>query len=660
MIGPPVTDGGCDRDEIRFGMKGVTQMRNTNKALIAGAGLISALAGASSGLPQVTVVGGFNYQSWNAGTNVVDVVWRPEAFGKSWADGLRWDWQELDAGGAVVPPVPVRVYDPAVPGITAAYQFPAARAATIKPDGTGNRGPNWESQAPAGRSATLEVWFKAADLTGTHVVWEVGAGNKGAAFALDDGELVTAVSANDGAGGNAFAYEHRQPIASGEWVQAVIVINFAAFRIETWVNGVLVDSESVPPSATYRWGSGNPAGLGTLGSDPLFPDATIAADVIPASEFTDFDGMIAVHRFYGVDLMADEIEANYAALTDGAAVTRRGDFNQDGVVSAADQLDMVTWFAQTTTAPTGPVSFPFPSNPAGGIQTNDPALDETIEGDFYANRDLGFNPTGGQEPSYLFAALNTLEPVNIHDPAFPSIRTAWVMNGLEGLSGPKLEQADDTTAVRVNFWMHFDDVTGDHCLYEVGGNAVGFSLFSFGDTLAASINTSANDGLDIANISSAPGVLTPGWHHIDIVVRRFAGGGIGQGYEVYLDGAQVAAINDLPGDDGVFGTADDVNLFSPAGGGSSNFIGGNQSGFGTITGTAPLPPGVLATDLTPFNGMVGPIRVIQNQPLPDVIAAEYAAERAQVVIDARNDTDADRAATFFDVILNLAPIDAGL
>lgn len=656
----------------------LTRLAGTCVAMTAGA--------ATFAQPQITVVGGFAYQSWNAGTNVVQDVWRPESFGSSWFDGLRWDWQELDGNDELVIPEPMAVFDPAVPGITKAYQFPAARAATIKPfdladlpdpvlmpdeyaaflASLGNRGPNWENNATVGESATHEIWFKANDLDGTHVLLEIGAENKGMAFALDGAELVTVVRATDGMSGNEFTYEHRETIEAGRWYQAVLVIGFGDFTMRTYLDGVQVDSEFVTPSANYRWTGGNPAGLGTIGSDPEFPDVGIAGGVIPAANFTDFDGMIATHRFYDIDLLPDEILDNYEALTDAGASLRRSDFNQDGAVDDSDQFDYVTWFANSTNAPTGPVEFPFPSSPGGGVQSNDPALDETILGDFIANRDGGFNPTGSQEPSFQFPAMNVLEPVNLYDPAVPSIRTAWVMNGLEGFRGPKFEQADDTTSVRFQSWMYFDDVSGNHCLFEAGGSGVGFSIVSLGDRIAAAVNTSANDGADEITITSAPGVLTPGWHLIELVVRRFTAdtdgdmaADLGQGFEAYVDGVQVAAINDMPGVDGVFGTADDVNNFSPAGAGTSNFIGGNQGAWGQVFGTAYLPAGTLPEDLMPFNGMVGPFRLIQTSPVPADIAAQYVAESSQAVIDARNDTDGDGAATFFDVLANLEVIDAG-
>ncbi|MEO0477229.1 MAG: LamG-like jellyroll fold domain-containing protein, partial [Planctomycetota bacterium] len=196
--------------------------------------------------PQVTVLNGFLLQSWNAATEVPGRDnWHSESPTSSWSNGLRWDWQENtmpDGSGSPVPPSAVPVFDPAAPGIEGAYQFPAARAATILPDGTGARGANWENVAAAGISASFEIWFKPSDLTGSHVLWEIGATNKGVAISLDDDELVFSNAANDGMGGNSYVYEHREPLTGTDWHQAVMVISYNDFTVTSYVNGVAVNT----------------------------------------------------------------------------------------------------------------------------------------------------------------------------------------------------------------------------------------------------------------------------------------------------------------------------------------------------------------------------------------------------------------------------------
>lgn len=607
----------------------------------------------------ITVINGFNLFTWNAGTEYPgDNVWNAEKPSTGFPAGLRWIWTERDGIGDVVAPVLQPVYDPAVPGITGAYKFPEARATSLNLDGS-PRGA-WEGQAQPGESGTFEIWFKPEDLTGTHVLWEIGGDNKGIALALEDDELVYAVRASDGAvdpNTNIIDYQHRQVLTAGEWYQAVMVIDLVSFQVKAYLNGNLVNQQAFTPSATYRWTGGNPAGLGTLGTDPGFPDAGIAGDAVANANLTDFNGLIAIHRFYDLDLFDSEVMDNYDAITDADAADRRADFNGDGTIDEADKLDFLSFAAASDTTPISPFQFPFPHNGSGGVQTNDPAMDETFVGDFAWDLDAGFN-SGGQEPTFQFPVVNVLDPVAVNDPAIPSVRQAFVLNGAEGFRGPKFEFADDTSAVHVLFWLHVDDLVGNHNLFEAGGNGVGFSMFTMGDEIMGHINTSANDGLDEVTVSSGPGVLQTGWRRFEIIVRRFAGGGVGQGYELYMDGQQIAAINDLPGPDGEFGTADDIDNFSPAGTGNTNFIGGNQASLGDDVNSIAIPASVTQDDLTPFNGLVGPFRMIQAQPLPADVASNFAADATQNVLNARVDLNSDGSADFFDVLQQLGIVDA--
>ena len=620
-------------------------------ALIAGLATTSAIA-----QTPITVINGFSLQSWNAGTHAPNTDdWTPEKPGSGWAEAIRWNWAETDGMGDVVIPAIEPVFDDSVPGITGAYHFPAARATTLNPNGTVRQ--SWEPQAQPGEAGTFELWFKTEDLVGTHVLWEMGATNKGVALALDDDELVYSVQATDGAGGNTTSYVHRQQLTDTGWHQAVIVIDLFSFQITSYLDGASVNNASFTPSATYRWTGGNPAGLGMLGSDPGFPDSGIANDAVDTSSLTDYNGWISTMRFYDVDLFANEVLDNYNALTDANAAARRGDYNGDGTVDANDMFDFVVFGSATDTAPITEFVYPFPHDPRGGVQTNDPFMDETYVGDFSWDRDNGFNPTS-QEPTFQFPATNVLDPVAINEPAFPSIRTAFTLDGVEAFRGPKFEQADDTSAVHVLFWLNVADLTGNHCLFEAGGSGVGFSMVTRGDEIGAFINTSATDGLDIAEITSGAGVLQTGWHRFEIIVRRFAGGGVGQGFEIYMDGVQIAALNDQAGPDMEFGTEDDINVFTPGGSGNSNFIGGNQAGYGQVQGTAALPFGFVNGDLTPFNGLAGPFRLIQLQPLPSEVAANFAADADQNVINDRGDVNRDGSANFFDVLQQLRINDA--
>ena len=634
-----------------------TAPRASALMMLAGAAISGIATTAALAQAPITVISGFNFNTWNAGTappNVGD--WTPEKSSTGFANGLRWTWQNVDINGDPIPAAIERVDDPAVPGITGAFRFPDARAASIDQPSGNLR--DWEDQAQPGEAATFELWFKPDDLTGTHVLFETGATNKGVAFALDGDQLVYSVQATDGAGGNETAYVHSEQLTDTGWHQAVITIDLFSFQVTSYLDGQAVNSTSFAPSATYRWTGGNPAGLGMLGNDPLFPDSGIANDAVDPMAITDYNGLISTLRFYDVDLFANEVLDNYNALTDAAAAVRRADFNGDGAANDNDAFDFVSFMTSTNTDPIAAFEFPFPHEPNGGVMTVDPFLDETYAGDFAWDRDTGWL-AGSSEPTFQFPATNVLVPTPVNEPSFPSVRTAFDLDGVEAFRGPKFEFADDTTAGHALMWFYVEDLVGNHCLFEAGGASIGFSIVTRGDEIAGFINTSANDGLDVAEVTSGPGVLQTGWHRFDVIIRRFAGGGVGEGFELYMDGVQVAAINDLPGDDGEFGTADDINLFSPAGAGNTNFIGGNQAGLGQAFGSAALPFGWTGSELTPFNGMVGPFRYIQAQPLPADVAANFDADRSQNVLNGRGDLNHDGSANFLDVLSQLKVIDAG-
>lgn len=636
-------------------MRSNTQIRGRRAArvLVGLAGLAFAGASTAQTVP-ITVVSGFANLFWNAsyaGENS-EVAWRAEQPATNFGNGLRFTYDSMD------PQFPEYVNDPAVPAISGAFRFPEAAGESA--------GSAWEFQAAAGESGTFEVWFKPDNLTGTHVILEIGAGNKGVAICLEDNELVYSASATDGAGGNAYGIVHRETLTDTEWHQAVLRVNYVDFTIDSYLDGALVNSQPIPVvSSTYRWTSANPAGLGRLAGDPLFPDGTVAADAIAAADFTGpFDGLISIFRYYNVDLFDSEIADNYAAITDSGASVRRGDVDGDGVADNSDQLAALSLAEAADTTPIAPgVRLPFLDR-NGGVHMHDPELNELYPGDFHWNSKGGFFQS---EPTFTYPTSGVLDPMEVNDPGFPTIRRAFIMDGSEGFRGPAPTVLDDNNSGHVEFWINPDDLTGNHCVYEIGGDAVGFSICMVGDQLLAAINTSSDDGLDEVEIASAPGAISTGWQKVEMIVRAFnnVDENIGQGIELYVNGVQVAALNDSSGPDGVFGTADDVDVFSPGAGfappftSNNNYVGGNQSGLGDFWSSVRLPSTLTTLDLTPFNGLVGPVKVTQGGPIPSEIAARYAAETGVAGANARNDINGDGSANFLDTIDALREIDAG-
>lgn len=634
------------------------------------AGVCTALLGASA-LAQVPISqpSGASLFTWNASTSSpFTELWTPERpTSRVYPEGLRWAWQNTNTNGDVLPPQVIPVCDESVPGITGAFQFPQARAATNTPNLTSSWGTNWQNQSlnNPGTQATFEIWFKPTDLAGTHVLWEIGAVVRGVAFALENNELVYAAAGTNAGAASSYATAHREPITDTNWHQAAIVLDYIGFEVRSYLDGVLVNTSPIPPAAGYIWANANQAGLGQLGGNPATAPS-IAGEPILAGSFTNYDGMIAIHRYYNEALTDIEVLVNFDAITDTQATQRRGDFNDDGSVDGDDQLSLVQAASQTTTTPYGDVNLPFPAAPLASSITIDPALAEAFTSSFVWHKDSG-GLGSSTNPNFLFPVAGFLIPAKNIDLSAPSVRQGFVLDGTEGMDGPNFEFIEDgaDASARVQLWLHVDDLTGTHCLFELGGTnnttgaGAGVAVFTVGNEVIATANTSSDDGLDRAELSAGPGSLSTGWHLFEVIVRGLTADGIGEGYELYIDGQLVASVNDLPGPDTVFGTADDVDLFSAGNGSANNFVNSNPSAIGWIAGTAPLPAGITDGDVTPFNGLVGPFRVSQNQPTPAEVSLQYANATGQDVINAHLDANNSGAVNFFDVIKVLREIDAG-
>ena len=129
-----------------------TAPRASALMMLAGAAISGIATTAALAQAPITVISGFNFNTWNAGTappNVGD--WTPEKSSTGFANGLRWTWQNVDINGDPIPAAIERVDDPAVPGITGAFRFPDARAASIDQPSGNLR--DWEDQAQPGEAA---------------------------------------------------------------------------------------------------------------------------------------------------------------------------------------------------------------------------------------------------------------------------------------------------------------------------------------------------------------------------------------------------------------------------------------------------------------------------------------------------------------------------
>ncbi len=180
---------------------------------------------------------------------------------------------------------PGTVTDATVPGITAAYAFPAA---------LGEAG---DYRHFAGDDVTFELWFKPDGLSGDHVLFETGGDGSGTVFKLNGNALTFRAQESTTAG--EFAQVSKTNI-DADWQQVVGVIELNV-GITLYHNGQFVDSAAA--SDMDAWVGFNDSGLGR-----------VIGTVAGGGGFTGFDGQIAIMRFYTKALDADMVQDNYLAI----------------------------------------------------------------------------------------------------------------------------------------------------------------------------------------------------------------------------------------------------------------------------------------------------------------------------------------------------------
>jgi hypothetical protein len=207
-----------------------------------------------------------------------DSTWENDGFGGASGNALDWTFD----GGAMSPSA---VSHSGVPGITAAYDFPEAVAASSN---------SYEFFGQNATGYSFELWFNAQDLNGQHVLFETG-GGKGVALTLDGDQV------HGFAGTNDLDVEKSATITQG-WNQVVITGNMNTDQMQFFLNGggrqtgALGNAES--------WSGGNPPGLGQVAG-------VVGGSVTPSGPF---DGQIGLLRFYNAELSAADVEQNYTSI----------------------------------------------------------------------------------------------------------------------------------------------------------------------------------------------------------------------------------------------------------------------------------------------------------------------------------------------------------
>lgn len=194
---------------------------------------------------------------------------------------------------------PVAVSDAVATGITAAYEIGTTGAIA---------GANWSflGQAGGGRANfaqnTFEVFFRVDNLSGNHLIMEIGGSGAGVSLGMQDGNLIWA--SNPGGAGTDTTHSVSTGIGTG-WNHAVGVWNRDTLTTSLYLNGQLVGDAALA-AGTTGWVGGNEATLGGLN--------TSAATTMDLASITEFDGAIAAFNYYREGLTAEQIEANYNAV----------------------------------------------------------------------------------------------------------------------------------------------------------------------------------------------------------------------------------------------------------------------------------------------------------------------------------------------------------
>ncbi|MCP4276572.1 MAG: hypothetical protein GY779_09500 [Gammaproteobacteria bacterium] len=181
-------------------------------------------------------------------------------------------------------------------GITQAYQFDGSGGGTMESlqDISGN---------PTDADTSFELWFRPNSLSGGQILFETGGRVDGTALYLSGNNLIFATRDNRASPDQiSVDLTGIQADPTAEFIQAVAVINRSAAQIELFVNGV---SQGTAGLTGVDWAGGDNTGLGR-GNGGV------------AAGSGQFNGDIAIVRFYEKALTESEIQGNFSAISGGA------------------------------------------------------------------------------------------------------------------------------------------------------------------------------------------------------------------------------------------------------------------------------------------------------------------------------------------------------
>jgi hypothetical protein len=212
---------------------------------------------------------------------------------------------------------PEPVNNPSFPGINAA--FDTSTITILGAQGVSDAYENATSPQRSRGNGTFEIWaeFNVGPDSGQQILFECGGSGAGTMFSLNNDQFSFFIN---GQGAGIENFEILTTITSG-WHQIVGVINntfnaTADDSMELFINGVSIGK--VENVNINDWAGGNQAGLGNRGGGSHPAESTTLGNVDNLD--APFQGRIAAFRFYNRPLTPEEIQQNFAQMTEPRVV----------------------------------------------------------------------------------------------------------------------------------------------------------------------------------------------------------------------------------------------------------------------------------------------------------------------------------------------------
>ncbi|MBN4075522.1 DUF4347 domain-containing protein, partial [Gammaproteobacteria bacterium AH-315-E17] len=230
-----------------------------------------------------------NSATWTTTTGVSSFDWAMTNFGS----GTTYT---SDAGSSL-------------PGISSSY--------TMTGGATGSSGGTTTTFDSIGgeTDASIEIWLKPTDLSGNEVIFETGGGTDGLAIYLN-GSVLTIETRDGGTADGTVTYDldtvGGDPLGifdnstylddpTSEFFQIGFTLEMGG-NLSLFINGTVVDTDAYTGA---DWTGSDAAGLGRING---------AEAITPVGTWDDFDGDIALFRYYESELDAGEIVENFEAV----------------------------------------------------------------------------------------------------------------------------------------------------------------------------------------------------------------------------------------------------------------------------------------------------------------------------------------------------------